>query len=132
MARADFSSSFRGFDHTEVRSFLARVSGELRALIEREAELLDQIARAERRRPTPVEELDEQQLTQRLGAEAVRVLDAAREAAAQIRTKAEADAAAALAEAERTGGEIVAEAEALLGQRTEEAEAAAAARREAA
>ncbi len=126
MARADFSSSFRGFDHTEVRSFLARVAGELRGLAEREDELLEQVAKAERRLPTPMDDLDEHQVTERLGAEAARVLEAARDGARQIRAKADADAEAVVAEAERAAAEVLASSEAVLGERTEEAESAAA------
>ncbi|MPY92940.1 MAG: DivIVA domain-containing protein [Acidimicrobiia bacterium] len=132
VARADFSSSFRGFDHTEVRSFLARVAAEVRALAEREADLVDRLAASERRPPTLVGDLDEHLVTERLGVEAARVLEAAREAAATIRANAEAEATERRDEAEQEAARVIAEAEAVLDERSAEAEEEAAAIRAAA
>lgn len=126
VARAEFGNSFRGFDPTEVRGFLARVAGELKALLEREAELRAKITELERR-PTPgPETLDARRITELLGAETARVLDAAREAATNIRANAEEQAATVISEAETTAQELRTSAQAVLGERTSEAEAAAA------
>lgn len=127
VSHAEFRSGFRGLDPAEVRAFLARVASELRTMQEREADLLAQLEQAEDRgsavTPAP---LDLHQVTSLLGQETARVLETAREAAADIKARAESDAdaiiAAATAEAERVRGD----AEGVLGERTTEAEAAAA------
>lgn len=141
VARAEFSSSFRGFDQSEVRSFLARLAADMRTLVEREEYLTSRVAELENRpepEPPAPAELDDAQLTERLGQEAVRVLDAARVAAQELRARAQAEAderlAAAAAEADRiTGaaqaeaGDVLARADQVLSVRSGEADAAAAA-----
>ncbi|MDH4346703.1 MAG: DivIVA domain-containing protein, partial [Thermoleophilia bacterium] len=143
VAKTEFSNSFRGFDQAEVRSFLARVAGEMRALMDRESELVERLGSLETRRepePLPVAEpapLDEHHLTELLGAEAGRVLDAARTAAKDMRARAraeiEAEREAAQAEAtsvresaEEDARKLREAAESVLAERTAEAEAAAA------
>ncbi len=137
VARAEFSSSFRGFDPTEVRSFLARVAGEFRALAEREVVLLDRVGELEKPQPVERPEFDEHHLTEQLGAEAARVLEAARNAAAEIRAKAQVEADERLGSANADADQMVSQARAeadavleaanrVLGERSAEAEAAAA------
>lgn len=137
VARAEFSSSFRGFDPTEVRSFLARVAGEFRALAEREEALRERVGELEKPQPVERPEFDEHHLTEQLGAEAAKVLEAARNASLEIRNKAQAEADERLtnstAEADRLVSQARADADAVLesanlvlGERTAEAEAAAA------
>ena len=119
-----FATSFRGYAEAEVRAFLKRVSEELVVARDREAELLDAIDALEEqlRSPRP---LDESQLLDALGAETSRLLRSAREAADEIRTRAEEQAAqtaeAANADAER----VRTEADEFFRSRTEEAEARA-------
>jgi hypothetical protein len=99
----DFESMFdpefaivrRGFDPGEVRRRLLQISGELRAARERELLLARQLEVAEARaeaaeaRAEAVDPLDPAYLTKLLGDEVVRILDAARSAAAEIRQRAE-------------------------------------------
>jgi DivIVA domain-containing protein len=83
-----FSTSFRGYTEAEVRAFLKRVSDELIVTRDRESELLEAIDALEEqlRSPRP---LDETQLLDALGAETSRLLRSAREAADEIRARAE-------------------------------------------
>src|SRR5688572_11711112 len=90
IASRDFPTSFRGFDQHEVRSFLGLVAAELATALERERVLQARVAELE---AAPPAELDEETLELRLGQEATRVIHAAREAAAEIRERAEANAA---------------------------------------
>jgi len=99
----DFESMFdpefpivrRGFEPGEVRRRLLQISGELRAARERELLLARQLEAAEARaeaaeaRAEAVDPLDPAYLTKLLGDEVVRILDAARSAAAEIRQRAE-------------------------------------------
>src|SRR5688572_29300188 len=89
IASRDFSTSFRGFDQHEVRSFLAQVATELATAHERERALAERVAELE---AVPPAALDEAALEQALGQEATRVIHAAREAASDIRERAEANA----------------------------------------
>src|SRR4051812_22254347 len=88
VAHRGFSSSFRGFDPNEVRAYLRKVAEEVRGLRDRERELRKSLEDALRAasHPTPP---DEATLMAVLGEEAGRVLQTAKEAAADIRTKAE-------------------------------------------
>ena len=100
VASASFPTARRGFDAGEVRDFLRMVAAELGRLQERER-FLERELQAVRRRPAlDAAELDEQTVTELLGAETARVLTTAREAAAQIRGKAEEGAARLLREAQ--------------------------------
>jgi DivIVA domain-containing protein len=88
VATRSFATSFRGFAEAEVRAFLRRISDELANLRAREAELLTAVddLEAKLRAPRP---LDEQQLLDALGDETARLLRSAREAADDIRAKAD-------------------------------------------
>jgi cell division septum initiation protein DivIVA len=127
IARRHFATVRKGYDPTEVRAFLHELSEIVGRLQRGEAHQLDRAERAEARAQL-AEQLDEHRLVELLGAETARVLEAAREAAGDIRAKAEESAArmvrdaqdeahTILEQAERDGAdrrrEIVSEAEAL-------------------
>ena len=90
VARHTFASVRRGFDPGEVRDYLESIADGLRALAERERELLQELADTEVRAANPV--LDEPTLTEALGKETARVLHSAHEAAAEVLANAEAEA----------------------------------------
>ncbi len=89
VAGAAFPTTRRGFDPNEVRDFLRMVAAELSRLQERERFLERELLT----RPTDVGiipgELDEDKLAEVLGEETARIIQAAREAAAKFRSRAE-------------------------------------------
>ena len=97
VAGKSFSVGFRGFDQHEVRAFLKQVAGELAARDERQRELQARID--DLLKPSTVE-LDDAALEAALGHAATKLIHAAREAAAEITTKAETESAARLGEAD--------------------------------
>jgi len=121
-----FTTSFRGYTEAEVRAFLKRVADELVVTGDREAELLGAIDALEEqlRRPRP---LNEPEMLDALGAETTRLLRSAREAADEIRVKAEERAAQLVDEARAVAERIGTEAEEFSRSRTDEAVAHAAA-----
>src|SRR5438445_4373502 len=110
VAHRGFSSSFRGFDQNEVRAYLRKVGEELRVLRERERELRKSLDEARRVATHPAPP-DEATLMAVLGEEAGRVLQTAKEAAADIRAKAEENAGRLLREAEERAARLLKEAE---------------------
>lgn len=125
VARKDFATSFRGFDQHEVRSFLGRLAAELAALQTRERSLEERLVAADARAvPT---EIGETELENALGHETAKVLHAAREAASEIRGRAEEQVARLLREAGDDATRLREEASTVLADRTAEAERAAAA-----
>lgn len=119
VARAEFSTSFRGFDPTEVRAFLARVAGEIRALSAREGDLLERLAEVERQRSAPAvaEKLDEHRMTELLGIEAARILEAARDSAGRIRAAAREEADQQLGQARLEADALASSAETVVAER---------------
>ncbi|MDA8292633.1 MAG: DivIVA domain-containing protein [Actinomycetota bacterium] len=107
-----FPPARRGYDPDAVRRFLEEVAGAIRAHREREGDLSDRLADAERRAASPV--LDEETLTAAVGAETAKVLRTAHEAARDVVARAEARAA-----------ELVVEAGGVLAEKTREAESEA-------
>src|SRR5438309_6047243 len=99
IASRTFATSFRGYDQGEVRHYLERVAAELSAAIEREKELKAQMDALRHKAAHP--ELDEETLTNALGEETASILRSAREAAADIRAKAEQRVAQLAREAEK-------------------------------
>ena len=93
-----FGTRRKGFDPDEVRDFLRSVAKAVTALQAERDDLARRLADAEAR-PADVPELDEDRLTAALGEETARVLATARQAAAEIRSKAEASVARLLQEA---------------------------------
>jgi DivIVA domain-containing protein len=141
VAARTFPTSFRGFDPAEVRGYLAEVASALAAASQREEMLRDDLARMRATAANPA--IDEATLLEVLGDESARVLQVAKEAASDIRRKADANAAIALdqahSEAERIRIDARAaaeglerDAEGILAIRTAEADDAAAALIEAA
>src|SRR4051794_28532860 len=126
VAEQSFTVARRGFDTDEVETFLAEVADQVRAAMDRERALLQQLAAAERaleaeRANRPV--LDEDALTTALGAEAASILRSAHEAAGGIKAQAEKERARIIREGRDQATVIRREAEGVLGKR--EAEAAA-------
>src|SRR5271169_2172638 len=86
-----FTSSFRGYDQAEVRSFLGRVATEARALRER-VEQLDRAWHSAEERAARPPVIDEDTLMSAVGEETASILRTARAAATEIRAKAAVDA----------------------------------------
>ena len=99
VADAAFGTSRRGFDQTEVRDFLRMVAAELGRLQERERFLERELRTAQTNPDLDNVRFDDATLTRLLGEETARVLSTAREAATEIREKAELNAARLLSEA---------------------------------
>ena len=95
-----FSTARRGFDQKEVRTFLDQLAAELRRLRGVEQGLLSRLDEAHRRLDESAS-TDPEYLTKLLGEEAARVLNAAREAAGERMTNAEASALSTLAAADQ-------------------------------
>ena len=100
---ATFSTGRRGFDQNEVRDFLRMVAAELARLQERERYLDRELRTAQRGGPNPAVALDEEVVTKLLGEEAARILATSREAATQIKVRAEDAAARIVARRRRRG-----------------------------
>ncbi|HXY43351.1 MAG TPA: DivIVA domain-containing protein [Acidimicrobiales bacterium] len=111
IARRTFPAARKGVDGEAVRRFLETVADDVRALLEREAQLRRRVAEAERKAAEPPV-LDEATLTQAVGAETARVLQSAHDAAREVVARAEARAA-----------ELVTESEAEVAQRRADAQA---------
>ena len=122
IARRSFEVARRGYDQQEVRAFLHEVSSLLDRLQRESAEYRERADRAEARLGLSGE-LDESLLLEILGEETTRVLTSAREAAAEIRTKA--GAAAELIISDATLASAEARAEAIQGAERRVAEATA-------
>ncbi|MBW3575830.1 MAG: DivIVA domain-containing protein [Actinobacteria bacterium] len=124
VASKEFPVKFRGFDQHEVRAFLAQVAAELAAARERERLQRERLEAAETRAASMVP--TDAEIEAALGQEAGRVLHAAREAAQEIRSRAEEQVARLVRDASGEGSRAQQEAESLLARRTEEAEKVAA------
>jgi DivIVA domain-containing protein len=123
VARHTFGTARRGFDPAEVRLFLEGLAREMERWAEREEELLDAVADAERRAANPV--LDEATLTAALGQETAKVLRTAHDAATELLARAEADNARARVHAQEEAAQLHARAEKKATDRMAHAEAAA-------
>ncbi|MGP8058458.1 MAG: DivIVA domain-containing protein [Acidimicrobiales bacterium] len=128
IVRHSFVTVRRGFDPTEVRSYLELVSRELSAWEQRDEELRDQLAEALERAQHPV--IDEASLTAALGQQSAQVLRNAHEEAARIALQAEQTAATLVREAQQQATEIMIQAESAGAERIAEAELAASAVRQ--
>ena len=98
VARAGFETVRRGFDQAQVRSYLSMVAREIERLRAGETDLTRRLDEAERRASEQTR-TDPEHLTQLLGEEAARVLNAAREAANDRLARAEEESARLLQEA---------------------------------
>jgi DivIVA domain-containing protein len=125
VANRTFGSSFRGYAENEVRTYLRRVSEELAASHEREQHLVDAVDDLEEQLRVP-KPLDEQELLDALGEETARLLRSARDAADDIRRKAEERSSSVMEEAQTEAHRLRTDAAEILSVRSQEAEAAAA------
>lgn len=125
IARRTFDVARRGYEQQEVRGFLHEVSAVVERLVRAEVEARERAERAEARLEM-ADKPDEATLLEALGEETTRVLTSAREAANEIRTKAEESAARIIAEstteATETRRRAVEEADALLAETRAEGE----------
>ena len=109
VASAQFTLTRRGYREEEVRDFLRQVSVELARLLERERFLQNELQALQARNPIDVAAIDEASITALLGAEAARVLSAAREAAQAIRDRAAESAEQIVKEASREASRLLEE-----------------------
>ena len=89
VAGATFPSSRRGFDQNEVRDFLRMVSAEISRQQERITFLERELLNSQQAAPAPQIELNEETITELLGEETARIVQAAREAAGKIKVRSE-------------------------------------------
>ena len=123
VANRTFATSFRGLDAGEVRAYLDRVADELRAAEQRESDLAVRLKAAEQRADSP--DIDEDTLLRLLGDETARVMRSAREAATDLRARAEENVEQILREAHDESKRLRAAAESVLNERSKLAEAEA-------
>jgi DivIVA domain-containing protein len=121
VSSAQFQTSRRGFDQTEVRDFLRMVAAELARLQERERFLERELRSAQQLRGEGGSSIDDDTATRLLGEEAARILQTAREAAVQIRTRAEDGSARLLREATDEAQRLREEAEIEAARRRQDA-----------
>jgi len=91
VAGKSFTQARRGYEPDEVRAFLLSVASQIRDAKLRYEDMERRLVEVERRAADP-RDLDETAVTQLLGEETARVLETARNAAADIRNRAEAEA----------------------------------------
>ena len=89
VAGATFPSSRRGFDQNEVRDFLRMVSAEISRQQERITFLERELLNSQQAGPAAPIELNEETITELLGEETARIVQAAREAAGKIKVRSE-------------------------------------------
>ena len=89
VAGATFPSSRRGFDQNEVRDFLRMVSAEISRQQERITFLERELLNSQQAGTAPQVELNEETITELLGEETARIVQAAREAAGKIKVRSE-------------------------------------------
>lgn len=121
-----FPSVRRGADPAEVENYLLQIAAQMRAMGNRIGELERALVEAESAPVVaPIDLVDPTELTRIVGEETARVLDAARSAAADIRSRAEESVERMLREAQEESAMLRRDAETLVARRSEEAEAAA-------
>ena len=99
VAGATFPSSRRGFDQNEVRDFLRMVSAEISRQQERITFLERELLNSQQAGSGPQIELNEETITELLGEETARIVQAAREAAGKIKVRSEETASRLVREA---------------------------------
>lgn len=120
VARREFATVFRGYDPAEVRSFLNQMSEQIVETADRVAELQKMLTETQERVKNP--ELTEEMVTSLLGEQTAQILRSAREAAREMREKADEEAGQQLRDAHEVSTRMREEAETLLADRTTEAE----------
>ena len=123
VSSAQFPTARRGFDQAEVRDFLRMVAAELARLQERERFLERELRTSQQSRSIGDIQMDDDTATRLLGEEAARVLQTAREAAMQIKTRAEDGSARLLREATDEAQRLREEAEIESARRRQDASA---------
>ncbi|TPW15522.1 MAG: hypothetical protein FD127_733 [Acidimicrobiaceae bacterium] len=123
VASAAFTTARKGFEHTEVREFLRMVAAELARLQERERFLERELRTSQRSTSPSSVALDDELVTKMLGEEAARILHTAREAATQIKIRAEDGAGRLLREATDEAQRVREEAELESARRRHDASA---------
>ena len=123
VARHSFTTVRRGFEISEVRSYLEHVARELAAWEQRYEDLRAQLAEAEERAAHPV--IDEGTLAHALGEQSAQILRHAHTEAARIIEAAEDAAAATVRQAQLQATEAAVRAESAAAERIAEAEIAA-------
>jgi DivIVA domain-containing protein len=120
IARREFATVFRGYDPSEVRTFLNQMSEQVVETADRVAELQKVLTETQERVKNP--ELTEEMVTSLLGEQTAQILRSAREAAREQREKADEESGQQLRDAHEVATRMREEAEALLADRTTEAE----------
>ncbi len=128
VAERAFTQVKRGYAESEVRAFLRMVSDDLTTMHARERELAARMHDLEDRLARPAQAPSDQDLIAALGAETARVLTQAREAASDLRTKADEHARRVVREAQEAARELRASTQLAVEAKTREAEDAARAR----
>lgn len=112
LARVDFALVRRGYSIEQVDSVLQQAAGALAAAQRRMTELTDEVEGLRRQEPPPdVGDLDDNELMLRLGEKTARVLEAARESAAELEQKSQDRATATVNRAKEEALRIRSEAE---------------------
>jgi cell division septum initiation protein DivIVA len=112
LGRREFTRIRKGWDPIEVRAHLLQMADEIKRLQSAETALRAKLERFETAESEP-EELDEAKLTRLLGEETARVLEAARTAGTEIRSKAEENAARLVREAQEQATRLTRDADEL-------------------
>ena len=123
VADANFPTARRGFDQQEVREFLRMVAAELARMQDRERYLEHEMRAMRQQRNVIPAELDDETATRLLGDETARIVQAARESSAAIRSKAEEAAERMLREAKDEAQALRQDAEQEATRRRKDAEA---------
>ncbi len=128
VAERAFTQVKRGYAESEVRAFLRMVSDDLTTMRSRERELTARMHDLEDRLARPAQPPSDQDLIAALGEETARVLTQAREAAVDLRNKADEHARRVVREAQESARELRASTQQAVEAKTREAEDAARAR----
>jgi DivIVA domain-containing protein len=128
VAERGFTPVKRGYAESEVRAFLRMVADDLGSMRTRERELLARLQELEGRLQRPAQPPTDQDLINALGQETARVLGQAREAAVDLRAKADEHARRVVREAQESARELRASTQQAVEAKTREAEDAARAR----
>lgn len=124
IAQREFGTVFRGYDAAEVRTFLRQLSEQAAMYADEVADLQIQLEEYEERMKNP--DVSEDMMTRVLGERTTQILQSARDAAAELRSQADAEVSELLRESHEAAARMRAEAEEVLTTRTRDAEAAAA------
>jgi DivIVA domain-containing protein len=125
IADRGFTQAKRGYSESEVRTFLRMVSDDLMTMLARERELAARVQELEARLARPASPPSDQDLIVALGEETARVLSHARDAASELRAKADEHARRLVREAQESARELRASTQRAVETRTREAEDAA-------